>query len=84
MLFLGLDISFEDRCKAKWSAGRAERGLSRNAPFVGDPILEALGETPDLANYIDEAIKQGRIPEDVGRELIREVWMIDGALAMYR
>lgn len=84
MLFLDLDISFEDRCKAKWRAGRAERGLSRNAPFDGDPIVEAMCETPDLANYIEEAIKQGRIPEYVGRELIREVWMIDGALAMYR
>lgn len=77
-------MTFEERRRYKWKAGRVERGLDEAAPFDGDPVIEALGETPDLANYIDEAVAQGRIPEFVGRELIREVASIDSALAMYR
>ncbi len=75
---------FDERRQQKWAAGRAERGLPADAPFQGDPIVEALGETPDLANYLDEAIRQGRIPEYVGRELIREVASIDRVIALYR
>lgn len=77
-------MTFEERRKLKWKAGRIERRMDDEAPFDGDPVLEALGETPDLANYIDEAVKQGRIPEFVGRELIREVTAIDSAIGMYR
>lgn len=75
---------FDERRRAKWAAGRAERGLSPDAPFDGNPVHEALGETPDLANYIEQAIHEGRIPEFVGRELIREVASIDGAISLYR
>ena len=77
-------MDFDERRKQKWIAGRRERGLSHDAPFDGDPVLEALGETPDLANYIEQSIRDGRIPEFVGRELIREVWAIDAAIALYR
>lgn len=77
-------MDFDERRRLKWIDGRAARGLAHDAPFQDDPVLEALGETPDLANYIDEAIKQGRIPEYVGRELIREVRSIDSAIGLYR
>lgn len=77
-------MDFDERRRLKWIDGRQERGLTQDDPFAGDPVLEALCETPDLANYIDEAIKQGRIPEYVGRELIREVRSIDSAIGMYR
>jgi hypothetical protein len=84
MDFLKLGLTFDEKRAAKWRAGRAERGLPLDAPFKDDPVLEALSETPDLANYIEEAIKQGRIPDYVGRELIREVRSIDAAISMYR
>lgn len=77
-------MDFDIRRRLKWIDGRQERGLTPDDPFAGDPILGALGETPDLANYIDEAIKQGRMPEHVGRELIREVASIDRKIALYR
>lgn len=84
MELFDVEITFDDRRNAKWRAGALKYRGSLTAPFQDDPVLEALGETPDLANYIDEAIRQGRIPEHVGRELIREVASIDAVLVMYR
>lgn len=77
-------MTFEERRRYKWKAGRIERGMDESDPFAGDPVIEALDETPDLANYIEEAVAQGRIPDYVGDELLREVASIDMALAMYR
>ncbi len=77
-------MDFDERRLKKWRQGRRERGLPDDAPFQGNPVLEALDETPDLANYIEQAIHEGRIPEYVGRELIREVASIDGAIGLYR
>lgn len=74
---------FEARCDAKWAKGRVERGLAPDAPFSGDPILEARDETPDLINYIRQAIRSGRIPETVGDEIIRQVYGIDLILGVY-
>ena len=77
-------MDFDVRRRLKWIDGREERGLAHDEPFQGDPILEALGETPDLANYIDQAIHDGRMPEQVGRELIRKVRDVDGVISLYR
>lgn len=77
-------MDFDVRRRLKWIDGREERGLAHDEPFQGDPILEALGETPDLANYIDQAIIDGRMPEHVGRELIRKVRDVDGVISLYR
>ena len=77
-------MDFEQRRRLKWLDGRQERGLSESDEFCGDPILEALGETPDLANYIDVAIRQRRIPADVGRMLIQVVAGLDEALSLYQ
>ena len=84
MEIMQLDVTFDDRRRAKWLAGRAERRLTPSDPFDGNPVLEALSETTDLANYIEQAIHEGRIPEYVGRELIREVASIDAAIGLYR
>lgn len=76
-------MDFDERRRQKWLAGRRERGLPLNAPFQGDPVHEALGETPDLANYVEQAINDGRIPENVGDEIIRQVFGIDMVLSVY-
>jgi hypothetical protein len=77
-------MDFDERRRAKWAAGRAERGLTPNDPFQGNPVLEALGETPDLANYVEQSVHEGRIPEDVGRELIAQVASMDMVISLYR
>ena len=42
-----------------------------------------MGETPDLANYVEQAIRDGRIPERVGDEIIHQVFGIDMILGVY-
>lgn len=76
-------MDFDQRRRQKWVAGRRERGLPLNAPFQGDPVREAMGETPDLANYVEQAIRDGRIPERVGDEIIHQVFGIDMILGVY-
>ena len=57
-------MDFDARRRSKWARGRAERGLSPDAPFIGDPATEARDELVDLANYIDQLHHQGRIGEE--------------------
>lgn len=57
-------MDFDARRRRKWARGRAERGLSPDAPFDGDPAAEAREELVDLANYIDELHARGRIGEE--------------------
>lgn len=76
-------LDFDRRRHKKWLDGRRDRGLPLDAPFEGDPVLEALGETPDLANYVEQGISDGRIPEVVGREIIKQVFGIDMILGVY-
>lgn len=57
-------MDFDQRRRRKWRKGRAERGLAPDAPFDGDPAIEARDELIDLANYIDELWGQGRIGEE--------------------
>lgn len=78
-----MDYQFNRRAKAKWVAGRRERGLSPLDPFQGDPCAEGREECLDLANYIDQAIKDGRIPEQVGDQIIQQVYGIDMILGVY-
>lgn len=76
-------MDFDARRRAKWIAGRQERGLDMRAPFQGDPCAEGMSECVDLANYVDQAIRDGRIPELVGDEIIRQVYGIDMVLAAF-
>lgn len=55
-------MEFDDRRRAKWIAGRKERGLPLDTgTFDGDPAAEAREELLDLANYAETLHAQGRI-----------------------
>ncbi len=45
-------LTVNDACAERWKAGRAERGLSPEAPFEGEPLEEAYEEALDLVNYL--------------------------------
>lgn len=47
------------RRRAKWLAGRIERGLSLRATFDGNPAKEGRLECEDQANYAEECVRQG-------------------------
>ena len=77
-------MTFEERRKQRWEYGAPARKANAHLRVFDDDVDNAQNSAGDLANYIDEAIKQGRIPEYVGRELIREVASIDAAISLYR
>lgn len=77
-------MDFETRRQARWDYQAPARKANLHLRVFDDDVDNAQNAAADVANHVEEAVKQGRIPEYVGRELIREVWMIDGALAMYR
>lgn len=76
-------MDFDARRRRKWARGRAERGLSPDAPFDGNPCVEGQDECVDLANYVEQAIRDGRVPERVGDEIIRQAYGIDMILGVY-
>ncbi len=76
-------MDFVARMRRKWIAGRRERGLELDAPFEGDPCREGQSECVDLANYVEQAIRDGRMPEHVGDEIIRQAYGIDMILEVY-
>lgn len=47
------------RRRAKWLAGRIERGRRLHEPFDGDPAAEGRSECEDQANYAEECVRQG-------------------------
>jgi hypothetical protein len=66
-------MEFDRKRQSRWAAGREERGLAKDAPFQGNPLLEAEEELLDAANYFEEALHQGLMPEDVAFEAMRKV-----------
>ncbi len=52
---------FHARRRAKWVAGREERGLRAEDPFDGIPSAEAQPEALDMANYAEVDALRGRI-----------------------
>lgn len=81
---MGVSMDFDARRRSKWARGRAERGLPEDGSvFLGDPCREGQDECVDLANYVDQAIRDGLIPETVGDEIIRQAYGIDMILGVY-
>ena len=52
----------------RWIAGRAERGLTADDPFHGDPAYEFNEKILGASNYLDVMYSSGIIDEDVARK----------------
>lgn len=77
-------MDFDQRRKRKWAAGRRERGLPLDGSvFLGDPCREGQDECVDLANYAEQAVLSGRIPAQVGQEILEKAYAIDMILGVY-
>jgi hypothetical protein len=58
-------MAFDRLCRDRRRAGIVEyRGGDASAPFVGDPIAEALEEAADFVIYVQEAALQGKLHPD--------------------
>lgn len=77
-------MDFDKRRQRQLEFGAPARKANAYLGVMQDDVENAQNSVAEAANYIDEAIKQGRIPEYVGRELIREVRSIDAAIGLYR
>ena len=58
---LASTASLDDLCRQRWQAGRAARGLSDDAPFEGDPLVELAEEIVDALNYCGVAMARTEI-----------------------
>ena len=69
---------FMRRRSEKWQRGVGEHRDGGAGGFVGCPVKEATEEVVDLANYMDEAFRQGLICEDERAEIestALELWI---------
>ncbi len=75
---------FDARRLRQWELEATARRANAHLGVLQDSAENAMTHCVCVANHIEEAINRGQIPEFVGRELIREVASIDGAIGLYR
>lgn len=78
------NTQFHDRRRIKDRMGRLEHRGSVDAPFEGDPVVEARAECLDLANYFEEIWRRGEVNIDVLRHVFFMAeqidWLLDSLL----
>ena len=77
-------MDFHERQLKQWDLEETARKANAHLGVLQNPAENAMTHCVCAANQIEQAIHEGRIPEYVGRELIREVASIDAAIGLYR
>jgi hypothetical protein len=77
-------MDFYERQLKQWDLEETARKANAHLGVLQNPAENAMTHCVCAANQIDQAIKQGVVPDDVGREMIRELRSIDAAIGLYR
>jgi hypothetical protein len=60
------EMDWHEATRWRWRAGRADRGLTDNDPFEGEPLLEAYEELVDAWTYLNLGGEAG-LADDIRR-----------------